>query len=50
MQKYIEQLLEDMVHATQNISLPFIEKQLELHDWISDEEENRTAPVRNLEE
>ena len=50
MKKYIEQLLADIAYATENVSLPFVEKQLELHDWIADEEEDKTAPVRNLEE
>lgn len=50
MQKYISQLLEDIVCATENASLPFIKKELELHDWISDEAEDKTAPVKNLEE
>jgi hypothetical protein len=50
MQKYINQLLADIAYATENVSLPFIDKQLELHDWVPDEEEDKTAPVRNLEE
>ncbi len=50
MQKYIEQLLTDIVYATANVNLPFVEKQLELHDWISDEEETKFAPIRKLEE
>lgn len=50
MQKYITQLLGDMAHATENVSLPFVEKELQLHDWISDEEEDKIVPVRNLEE
>jgi hypothetical protein len=50
MEKYIAQLLSDIAYATENVSLPFIERQLELHDWISDEDEDKTAPVRNLEE
>ena len=50
MQNYINQLLEDIAYATENVSLPFVEKQLELYDWISEEEEDKTAPVRNLEE
>jgi len=50
MQKYIHQLLDDIAHATENVSLPFIEKELDLHDWISDEDEDKTAPIRNLEE
>ena len=48
MQHYIDQLLEDIVTATD--SLPFGEQSLELHDWISDEDEDKTAPVRNLPE
>ena len=50
MQTYIDQLLADIVYSTENVSLPFVEKQLELHDWISDEEEDKIAPVRNMEE
>lgn len=50
MDKYIEQLLADIACATENVSLPFAEKQLELHDWISDEEESRITSVRELEE
>ena len=50
MQKYISQLLADITYATENMSWPFAEKQLELHDWIPDEEEDKTAPVHNLEE
>ena len=50
MQNYINQLIADIVYATENVSLPFAEKQLELHDWIPDEEEDKTAPTRNLEE
>lgn len=50
MQQYIEQLLADIAYATENVSLPFVEKELQLHDWIPDEEEDKIAPVRNLEE
>ncbi|MEI9912705.1 MAG: hypothetical protein WDO71_25525 [Bacteroidota bacterium] len=50
MQKYINQLLADIVYATDNVSLPFVENELQLHDWISDEEEDKIAPVRNLQE
>ena len=50
MKEYLEQLLADIVYATANVSLPFIEKELELHDWISDEDEDKTAPVRNLQD
>jgi hypothetical protein len=50
MQNYINQLLSDIDFATANIRLPFIEKQMELHEWICDEEENLTAPTLNLQE
>ena len=44
MEKYIEQLLSDIADATENVSLPFIEKELNLEDFITDEEENENAP------
>ena len=50
MQNYIDQLLADIADATGNVSLPFIDTELYLHDWITDEEEEKTAPVRELEE
>ena len=50
MVKYLDQLLADIEHATQNVSLPFAESELEIYDWITDDEENKTAPVRNLQE
>ena len=50
MQDYITQLLADITFATGNVSLPFIDKELNLHDWITNEEEEKTAPVRNLDE
>lgn len=50
MQNYIDQLLADIAHATVNVSMPFIDAELNLHDWITNEEEEKTAPVRNLEE
>jgi len=50
MQNYIHQLLADIAYATENLSWSFAEKQLELHDWLPDEEEEQTAPVRDLEE
>ena len=50
MQKYIHQLLEDIADATENVSIPFVEKDLEIYDWISDEDEEKSAPIRNLEE
>jgi hypothetical protein len=50
MQNYIGQLLIDIAYATNNVSWPFAEMELSLHEWISDDEEDKTAPVRNLEE
>ncbi|MEO6539431.1 MAG: hypothetical protein ABIN74_00515 [Ferruginibacter sp.] len=50
MEKYISQLLSDIAYTTKNVSLPFMEKEPDLQDWISDEEEDLTAPVRNLQE
>jgi hypothetical protein len=50
MEKYIEQLIADIAHATENVSLPFVERDLQLQDWLTEEEENKIAPVRNLEE
>jgi hypothetical protein len=50
MQNYIQQLLADTAHAAENVALPFADKQPEIYEWISDEEEEKTAPIRNLEE
>ena len=50
MEKYIDQMLADIAYASENISWPFTEKELHLHDWISDEEEDKMAPVRPVEE
>ncbi len=51
MERYIEQLLADIAHATENVSWPYVKKEsYDLHDWISPKEEERTAPVYQLEE
>lgn len=50
MEKYLIQLLADIVSATENISWPFWKKEVDIHDWISPEEEEGTAQVRELEE
>lgn len=44
MEKYVAQLLADIVHATENLSTPFAEKDLTLHEWVSDVEQDKTAP------
>jgi hypothetical protein len=46
----MDQLLADIACATKNVSWPYAEKELNLCDWIPDEEEDRNAPVRELEE
>lgn len=48
MNNYLQQLFSDLETATKNVSFPFIEKELSLHDWISAEEEEACAPTRNL--
>ena len=50
MERYVKQLLEDIAHATENVAWPFQTDNLEIHDWITDEEEEKTAPCRELEE
>jgi hypothetical protein len=50
MQRYLAQLLADIVQATANVSLSYADKQLDLQDWLSPEEEEATAPIRPLEE
>lgn len=50
MEKYIEQLLADISYATENISWPWPDGPLELHDWVPDDEEDKNAPVKELEE
>ncbi|MGB5008652.1 MAG: hypothetical protein WBO39_17055 [Ferruginibacter sp.] len=49
MQKYIDQLLEDIAYATQNICLPFTGSESSLFDWVTAEDEEKLAPTRNLE-
>ena len=49
MEKYIRQLLFDISLATENAKLYFTEVEVNIHEWISDDEENLTAPVKNLE-
>ncbi|MBX9784405.1 MAG: hypothetical protein K2X48_14030 [Chitinophagaceae bacterium] len=50
MHLYLSQLLTDLADATSNISSPFIEQELNLSDWKTNEEEEQTAPIRNLQE
>ena len=50
MENYIKQLLADISQATENVEFPFADSEMSIHDWISDDEENQIAPVRELEE
>ena len=50
MERYVEQLLGDILFATENADLPYCENRGDISAWISDEEEERTAPRRPLEE
>ena len=50
MQRYVEQLLKDIAYATENVNWPYQEQVLDVHDWISDDEEERVAPALPLEE
>ncbi|GEM_PF-851249 len=52
MDKYLEQLLADIKYATENVAWPYASSEKEavsLADWISDEEEEKTAPRIQLE-
>jgi hypothetical protein len=49
MHQYIQQLLADIEQATENVSLSYPDGGTDILAWISDAEEDATAPVRNLE-
>lgn len=50
MERYVEQLLADIAYATENAQLPYRERERSIWDWMSNAEEERTAPRRPLEE
>jgi len=50
MERYVEQLLNDIAYATENVDRPYRERRSDVWAWISDDEEERTAPRRPLEE
>jgi hypothetical protein len=50
MERYVEQLLGDIACATEDVDVPYAFQECSIHDWIPDEEENRSAPRRMLEE
>ena len=49
MERYVEQLLADIAYATENVAWPYWEREVDIHDWVCDEEEEQTAPRRPLE-
>lgn len=50
MERYVEQLLEDITFTAENVDLPYCENRGDIRAWVSDEEEECTAPRRPLEE
>lgn len=50
MERYVEQLLADIVCVTANVHWPYQEGECGIWDWMSDEDEERTAPRRPLEQ
>jgi hypothetical protein len=49
MQRYLEQIFDDIANAIDHVKKAPSEG-YDLCDWISEEEEERTAPIRNLQE
>lgn len=50
MEKYLQQLLADIAFASENVAWPYADSPAGIHDWITDEEEDSTAPRRPFEE
>ncbi len=50
MHRYIEQLLSDIAHATENVDLPYRERDSDVWAWMPDSQEERVAPRRPLEQ
>jgi len=50
MERYVEQLLADIIASTENVDWPYHEREAGICDWVPDEEEERRAPRRPLEE
>ena len=50
MQRYLEQLIADIVIFTNYASLRYAGETFDMHDWISDKEEDRIARTCNLQE
>jgi len=50
MEKYVDQLLQDIEAAIEIAKTPTESRSYEIWEWLSEEEEDRTAPVRELED
>lgn len=50
MEHYLNQLLADIADATRNVERPYSDRCENELFWLSDDEEERTAPRRSLEE
>lgn len=50
MRHYLTHLLSDIAYATRKVSWPFVEQEIDIHGWLSPEEEGNTAPVGELKE
>jgi hypothetical protein len=50
MQRYLDQLIGDITIAVDNKKNTSAEHQYDLCNWVSEDEEERTAPIRNLQE
>jgi len=53
MNKYLQQLLEDLKYAAQNVAQPYPDEQSDVAavgDWLSEEDEEKAAPRIQLEE
>jgi hypothetical protein len=49
MQRYLEQLFDDIAIAIAHVK-DAPAKKYDLYDWVSEEKEEQTAPIRNLQE
>jgi hypothetical protein len=46
---YLQQLLTDIEEARQRLDWPYVKKEsYDVSDWVSDEDEEASAPLRHL--
>lgn len=50
MENYLQQLIDDINESAKNVSWPVIETEQNIWDWVSEEEEDQNARIRELEE